>query len=126
VVLLADRAARGSEAAGMNVFAGATLPSHLLTLLTNRHGAFPNDTSLEPSRIDWVTAAVIDSLWAHGVPNFTFFWMNEPDLSQHLTGPGSERSLAAMRNADTNLARILRALEAKGVRDTTDIMIVSD
>jgi arylsulfatase A-like enzyme len=52
--------------------------------------------------------------------------MNEPDFSQHRTGPGSERSLAAMRNADQNLARLLRALEEKGVRDTTDVIVVSD
>ncbi|MDB6020861.1 MAG: Type phosphodiesterase/nucleotide pyrophosphatase, partial [Pedosphaera sp.] len=53
-------------------------------------------------------------------------WMNEPDLSQHQTGPGSAKSLAAIKNADDNLARVLRALEAKGVRDQTDILLVSD
>ena len=31
-----------------------------------------------------------------------------------------------MRNADQNLARILRALEVKGVRDSTDVIVVSD
>ena len=33
---------------------------------------------------------------------------------------------AAMRNADQNLARILRALEIMGVRDSTDVIVVSD
>src|SRR5207248_2819524 len=64
--------------------------------------------------------------WKEGVPDFSFVWMNEPDLSQHQTGPGSQRSLAAMRNADENLAKILRALDLKGIRDSTDVIVVSD
>jgi arylsulfatase A-like enzyme len=126
VALLADRAARVSDAGGVSLFAGTTLPPSLRTILTNEYGAFPGDTSVKPSRIDWTTGALIDSLWAKGVPEFSFVWMNEPDLSQHLTGPGSERTLAAMSNSDKNLARILHALEVKGVRETTDVMIVSD
>jgi arylsulfatase A-like enzyme len=34
--------------------------------------------------------------------------------------------LAAIRNADDNLAKILRALEEKKVRDATDVIVVSD
>jgi arylsulfatase A-like enzyme len=68
---------------------------------------------------------MIDPLWGRGVPAFSFLWLNEPDFSQHQTGPGSERSLAAMRNADENLARIVRAVESSGAHDT-DIIVVSD
>jgi arylsulfatase A-like enzyme len=67
-----------------------------------------------------------EGLWKNGVPAFSLLWMNEPDASQHATGPGSSRSLSAIRNADDNLARVLKALELKGVRDKTDIMLVSD
>src|SRR5207245_877371 len=58
VVLLADRSPESRPVAGVNVFAGATLPTNLLTLLTNRYGAFPNDTSLDPTRNDWTTGAL--------------------------------------------------------------------
>ena len=50
-------------------------------------------------------------LWNDGVPEFTLIWLNEPDITQHQTGPGSPESLAAIKNADENLARVLRALE---------------
>lgn len=126
VALLADRAPRSEESLGVNVFAGTSLPPNLMSMLTDRHGPFPKDTALDSTRIDWVTSAMIDSLWVNGLPDFSFVWMNEPDLSQHLTGPGSERSLQGMRNADNNLARILRAVEASGALENTDIMIVSD
>ncbi|HEX2998872.1 MAG TPA: alkaline phosphatase family protein, partial [Armatimonadota bacterium] len=94
--------------------------------ITNRYGTFPKNDATKPTRNDWTTLALLDSLWAEGVPDLSFLWMNEPDSAQHETGPGSERSLAAIRNADENLARVLRALETKGVRDTTDILVVSD
>ena len=78
VAFLADRAARSSTNEGVNVFAGATLPPSLLAGLTSRHGAFPAFNSLEPTRIDWITSALIDPLWADAVPSFSLVWMNEP------------------------------------------------
>src|SRR5207302_612714 len=90
VALLADRAPRSALTTGVNLFAGATLPPNLLSLLTNRYGEFPKDASLEPTRNDWTTSALIDPLWKECVPAFSSVWMNEPDFSQHQTGPGSE------------------------------------
>ena len=52
--------------------------------------------------------------------------MNQPDAAQHATSPGSERAIAGIQNADTNLGRVLSALKAKGVLESTDIMVVSD
>src|SRR5205823_5427531 len=78
------------------------------------------------TRIDWTTQALLEVLWADEVPDFTFLWMNEPDASQHRTAPGTRQSLAGIRNADRNLERVLRALDSKGLRDKTDIIVVSD
>src|SRR6266481_3447842 len=46
VALLADRALRTSSDAGVNLFAGASLPPSLLPALTNLYGAFPDERSL--------------------------------------------------------------------------------
>jgi len=126
VALLHDRAQRGNSALGVTLFAGQTVPTDFLQTILPLHGAFPSATNANPTRNDWTAEALIDPLWKDGVPAFSLVWMSEPDFSQHQTGPGSARSLSAIKNADDNLARILRALDAKGVRDTTDIMIVSD
>ena len=95
-------------------------------MIINSYGKFPGITNLSLTRNDWTTEAMIEPLWKDGVPEFSLLWMNEPDASQHATGPGSARSLAAIKNADDNLARVLHALDEKGVRDKTDIMLVSD
>lgn len=126
VALLLDRFPRDSANGGANLFAGSTLPADLLQIITDKHGPFPKDSSKNPTRNDWTASALLDPLWAGGVPAFSFLWMNEPDAAQHQTSPGSPQSLAAIRNADDNLARVIKALEAKGVLDTTDILVASD
>ncbi len=95
-------------------------------VLTQLYGDFPGTNNAHTTRNDWTTSALIDPLWKNGVPEFSLLWMNQPDFAQHQSGPGSEISLAAIKNADDNLARVLSALKAKGVRDKTDIMLVSD
>ncbi|HEX4644567.1 MAG TPA: alkaline phosphatase family protein, partial [Verrucomicrobiae bacterium] len=98
VALLHDRAERGAASLGTTVFAGETLPENALERITNLYGEFP-----KTNRNDWITSGVIDPLWKDGVPDFSLIWMNEPDLTQHFTGPGSKASLAAIKNADENL-----------------------
>jgi arylsulfatase A-like enzyme len=126
IALLLDRSPRKSAELGANVFAGSTLPDSLLHIITNQHGPFPKEASKSPTRNDWTTSALLNPLWADGVPAFSHLWMNEPDAAQHQTSPGSPQSLAAIRNADDNLARVIKALELKGVLDSTDILVASD
>jgi arylsulfatase A-like enzyme len=126
VTLLADRATRNGLNEGVNFFGGTTVPTDLMSKLTNRFGAFPNATNASLTRNDWTTKGMIDELWSQGVPEYSLLWMNEPDYSQHFTGTGSKEVLAGIRNADENLARVLKALDEKGVRESTDVILVSD
>ena len=63
------------------------------------------------------------------------FWSRDPDGTQHYQGdslnaliPGinGPTSLAAIRNADDNLARLRAALAELGLLETTDIIVVAD
>jgi predicted AlkP superfamily pyrophosphatase or phosphodiesterase len=126
IALLLDRVPRNSAEAGANVFAGSTLPTSLLQIITDQYGPFPKEASKSPTRNDWTTSALLNPLWTDGLPAFSFLWMSEPDAAQHQTSPGSPQSLAAIQNADDNLARVIKALELKGVLDSTDILVASD
>lgn len=75
---------------------------------------------------DETTAQLIDRLWGNGVPQFSLLWLSEPDATQHNAGLGSTNALAALHGSDRNLARVLDKLQAKGVRDKTDVLVVSD
>jgi arylsulfatase A-like enzyme len=126
IALLQDRAERKAGSEDATLFAGETLPPGLLEKIEAVNGKFPKVADTNMTRNDWTTKAVTDLLWKDGVPQFTLIWLNQPDITQHETGPGSRASLAAMKNADANLARVLQALDEKGMRDKTDVMVVSD
>jgi hypothetical protein len=68
-------------------------------------------------------------------PFVLMFWSRDPDGAQHFQGdslnslvPGinGPTSLAAIRNADDDLARIRAALGELGLLETTDIIVVAD
>jgi hypothetical protein len=81
------------------------------------------------------TRAVLPLFKDRGEPFVLVFWSRDPDGTQHNQGDSLGRlvpgingptSLAAIRNADDNLAALLTALKAQGLAETTDVVITSD
>ena len=129
VVLLQDRALQRSTPGALNsllLYSGHTIPSALLEPIIKANGrTFPTNASVGP-RDAWTVQALTETLWKPGVPKFSLLWLIDPDSAQHGTGPGSANSLKAIRSCDTNLALVLQALEARQVRQKTDVFVVSD
>src|SRR5205807_2980674 len=84
---------------------------------------------------DVVTKVLLPVFKKRGKPFFLVFWSRDPDGTQHNQGdslnqlrPGinGPTSLAAIRNADDDLARIHSALNELGLLDNTDIIATSD
>ena len=126
VALLFDRATRTETSLGVNLFEGKILPESLKGKITVALGEFPRTELTKTNRDRWTTSALIGPLWESEVPALSVLWLGEPDYAQHQTGPGSPVSLAAIRSSDDNLARVLAALEKRGLRETTDVIVVSD
>ena len=81
------------------------------------------------------TKVVLPMFKARNKPFILVFWSRDPDGSQHNQGdshlqltPGinGPTSLAAIKNADTDLARIRQALADLGLDATTDIVVSAD
>jgi hypothetical protein len=81
------------------------------------------------------TRVVLPLLKERNKPFVLVFWSRDPDGSQHNQGdslnalvPGinGPTSLAAIRNADDDLARIRAALDELGLLHTTDIVVTAD
>lgn len=130
VALLHDRFDREGSA-GAVVFGGKALPAATLAALESALGPFPAeraDSTREANLAQdlWTTRAMLEVLWQPAVPDYSLLWLSEPDLSQHGSGPGSPTALAALRSSDDNLRRVLGELERRGLRDTTDVLVVSD
>ncbi len=126
VTLLQDRRAENNGAPDIDVFEGSVLPESLAGELKAALGSFPAVALPKRERDLWTTRALVGPLWDKGVPAFSMLWLSEPDYSQHKTGPGSETSLAAIRSSDENLGRVLASLERRGLREQTDVIVVSD
>ena len=128
VGLLWDRGARADGS--VTVAHGHTVPESALTAVEAALGGpFPADPPKFPNVAQdlWTTRALTEVLWRDGVPALSVLWLSDPDYSQHATAPGAPVALAALRtNADANLARVLAVLEARGVRERTDVIVVSD
>ena len=129
VALLHDRATR-DDGPGVSpvLYQGAALPPALQGPLSREMGDFPPvpEDQDKAARDAWTTGALLRQLWRDAVPAYTLLWLAEPDASQHATGPGSAQSLAAIRSSDENLGRVLAELDRRGLRDTTDVFVVSD
>lgn len=132
VALLHDRSRERSNSHNSVVlFAGKSYPSDFARHVSTLFGKFPDQPptgTLAPNTAQnaWTTKALVEELWKDGVPKFSTLWLGDPDFTQHLTQPGSPTSLEALRNSDANLATLLAALEAKGVREKTNVFLVSD
>ena len=88
---------------------------------------------------DWfarvATEVVLPRFAAAGRPFVLVFWSRDPDGTQHNQGdslntlaPGinGATSLAAIRNADSDLARLRAALKRLGLEATTDVVVTAD
>ncbi len=130
VALLLDRAETRTSAAAQNstdVFEGKAAPASALSGVVAAQGEFPPTIEFPNTKQDsWTTAALTQTLWKTDVPKFSVLWLSDVDYSQHETAPGAPTALAALKSCDAQLATVLKALDAKGVRDTTSVFVVSD
>ena len=128
--MLWDRSYRNRTATQPTLFEGMAIPAATLDPIIADQGPFPSSVDqkyvVNTRRDIWTTRALTNTLWANGVPNLTVLWLYEPDFSQHGVGVGSKNAKLAYKSSDDRLKSVLQSLEAKGVRDSTDIVIVSD
>ena len=99
----------------------------------------PGTTVPDAVQGDWFAAAttevVLPFFKQDGRPFVLVFWSRDPDGTQHNQGdslqtlvPGinGPTSLASIRNADDDLARIRTALDKLGLAATTDVIVTAD
>jgi arylsulfatase A-like enzyme len=99
----------------------------------------PSSKIVNTEQQAWLTdvtaKAVLPMFKDRGTPFILVFWSRDPDASQHgqtdslnhlLPGINGPSSLAAIRNADDTLARLLAALKEQGLEGTTDVILTAD
>jgi arylsulfatase A-like enzyme len=84
---------------------------------------------------DVATKALLPLFKERNKPFLLVYWSRDPDGTQHNQGDSLGRlvpgingptSLASIKNADDNLAKLLAALKEQGLDGTTDVILTSD
>ncbi len=131
VTAVLDRAARPDDAESVVLFEGHTLPQGASLVLAGQVGGpFPKDIHFPNVEADaWTTKALTGGLWEHWrsePPRLSVLWMSDPDYTQHQFGPDAPQSRRALASVDANLAAVLKTLDDRGLRASTDVLVVSD
>jgi predicted AlkP superfamily pyrophosphatase or phosphodiesterase len=85
----------------------------------------PFDAAMTPAqRVDQVLAWL--DLPQARKPQLVTLYFDQVDHAEHDAGPDSGEARAARSLVDAALARLLRGLEARGLRGHTDLLVVSD
>jgi len=83
------------------------------------------DGALPPAaRVDQALAWL--DLPARSRPQLLTLYLEQVDVAAHLDGTFSTAALSAMADVDAALARLLRGLEARGLRASTNVIVLSD
>ncbi len=122
--------------------AAAKLPAEAPTRGPNGaagNNATPGTLAANVGQQEWFTSVatqvVLPMFKARGKTFVMVYWSRDPDGTQHNQGDSLGRlvpgingptSLAAIRNADDNLAKLLEALRAQGLDKDTDVILTSD
>ena len=104
-------------------------PDAVSQAVLERFGPAPKKggaTNRFDASVDWSMEVLREYVLPELQPHVVFTWMTEPDHIQHGLGAGAPESLAAIRNDDRQMGLVLKKLDALGVRDKTNIMVVSD
>ena len=131
-LLLAPRAPRGSGTLINGSFYGDNSvgwPEAVSSEVLRRFGPQPKLGGARDSysaAVDWSMTVLREYVLPELKPNVAYVWVTEPDHTQHAFGPGAPEALTGIRNDDRNLGLVLEALDKLGLRERTNIMVVSD
>lgn len=108
------------------VNADLVMPMTLAPMVQRVLGAAPADASPNLGRNAWA----VDALLRVGVDSLdvdvAYLWLSDPDHTAHGAGLGSIMADSSIRAADRELGRLLTGLASRGLRESVNLLVVSD
>jgi hypothetical protein len=102
------------------------LPAALAPAVTRLLGDAPPDASPNVGRNAWA----VDALLRVGIDSLDvdvgYLWLSDPDHTAHGAGLGSVLADSSIRAADREFGRLLDGLRIRGLRDSVNVIVVSD
>jgi arylsulfatase A-like enzyme len=131
-LLMAPRAPRGSGTVINGSFYGSVSvgwPESVSNEVLKRFGAQPKEGGAKDNfnaAVDWSMKVLREYVLPELKPDVAYVWVTEPDHTQHAFGAGAPEALATIRNDDRNLGLVLETLDKLGLRERTNIIVISD
>lgn len=75
---------------------------------------------------EYMMKIYLNSVLPENKPDLSLVWFRNPDSTEHTYGPGSAAYQNALADQDHLLGQLLDKLDALGMRQTTDLIVVSD
>jgi arylsulfatase A-like enzyme len=75
---------------------------------------------------EYLMSAYLDYVLSKLDPDLSMVWLRNPDSTEHQFGPGSSNYLDALRDQDALLGKLESKLGELGLRESTDLIVVSD
>ncbi|GMV90417.1 MAG: hypothetical protein AMXMBFR82_01950 [Candidatus Hydrogenedentota bacterium] len=102
------------------------LPETLRATVEDVVGPVPEEAYPNAARNHWVVDAYLKLGLDEIQPDVTYMWLSDPDHTGHQMGIGNPITVEALKAVDGELGRILEALNAKGLADSTNVIVTSD
>lgn len=94
--------------------------------LTARHGELPPPERPNAKRSRYLESIVVDVLERRAEPDVGLVWFNDPDMTYHYKGIGSDEAREAQKAIDQSFGAILEAVNSRPDRDKFQIIALSD
>jgi arylsulfatase A-like enzyme len=104
-------------------------PDAVNDAVRQRFGAAPSKPETAESQdaaVIWTETVLRDYVLGDLKPDVVINWLTEPDHMLHVNGAGSPQARASIRNDDAEIGLLIKRLEALGLAETTNIIVVSD
>jgi predicted AlkP superfamily pyrophosphatase or phosphodiesterase len=131
-LLLNPRAPRGVgymiNAGDETLTAPFAYPESIGEEIKQRFG-LPPSTKGQPNanaKVDYAQGILRDYVLPELQPDVILNWLTEPDGSQHEHSAGSPESINAIRNDDRQIGLVLDRLDELGLKEDTNVMLISD
>ncbi len=104
----------------------ASVPADRIAAAIERVGPIPKHRIPSIEWLTYTTDIYLKYIEPEQAPAVTILWYCEPDNSYHYKGIGTPDNLAAIRAVDAEFGRILAWREAEGLKETLQIVTLSD
>lgn len=98
------------------------------TLLDDKVTSDPRTTTPSPhnAKNEYMMKVYLSDILPTTNPDLSLIWFRNPDSTEHTYGPGTPAYKNALEDQDKQLGELLAKLDSMHLRNTTDLIIVSD